>query len=66
MRRSVGWIAFKGTAIRYRKGQLFVGRMVLSLWDNYGLADYEMDSGSLSEDSRGRWCINICVKVSPQ
>ncbi|WP_246217525.1 RNA-guided endonuclease InsQ/TnpB family protein [Paraburkholderia panacisoli] len=65
-RRSLGWIPFKWNAIRYRNGQLFIGQMVLSLWDSYGLADYELGTGNISEDSRGRWYINISVKLSPQ
>jgi putative transposase len=40
-RRLLGWIPFRGNAIRYRNGQLFLGQMVLSLWDSDGLADYE-------------------------
>ena len=40
--------------------------MKLSLWDGYGLADYELGSGSLSEDARGRWYLNVCVKVKKQ
>lgn len=39
--------------------------MVPSLWDSCGLADYELGASNISEDSRGRWYINICVKVSP-
>ncbi|WP_204117314.1 hypothetical protein [Paraburkholderia sp. C35] len=65
-RRSLGWIPFKTSAIRYRNGQLFFGKMALSLWDSYGLADYELGAGNICEDSRGRWYINICVKLSPQ
>ncbi|WP_341319439.1 transposase [Paraburkholderia sp. IMGN_8] len=65
-RRSLGWIPLKGNAIRYRNGQLFIGQMVLSLWDSYGLAGYELGAGNISEDSRGRWYINICGKLGPQ
>ncbi|MGF6757372.1 RNA-guided endonuclease InsQ/TnpB family protein [Paraburkholderia sp. GAS42] len=65
-RRSLGWIPFKATAIRYRNGQLFIGQMPLSLWDSCGLAGHELGSGNISEDSRGRWYINICVKLSAQ
>ncbi|MGF6757363.1 RNA-guided endonuclease InsQ/TnpB family protein [Paraburkholderia sp. GAS42] len=65
-RRSLGWIPFKGNAIRYRNGQLFIGQMVLSLWDSYGLADYELGAGNISEDSRGRWYLNLCVKLGAQ
>jgi putative transposase len=30
---------------------------------SYGLADYELGTGSFSEDSRGRWYLNVTVKV---
>ncbi|MFC4789583.1 MULTISPECIES: RNA-guided endonuclease InsQ/TnpB family protein [Giesbergeria] len=35
----------------------------MSLWDSYGLADYELRSGSFSQDHRGRWHLNIVVKA---
>jgi putative transposase len=64
-RRSLGWIPFKASALRYRSGQLFFSGIAkpLSLWDSYGLAGYELGAGSVSEDARGRWYINITVKV---
>lgn len=65
-KRSLGWIPFKASALRYRSGQvLFSGiDAPLSLWDSYGLADYEFGPGSFSEDARGRWYLNITVKVA--
>ena len=65
-RRSLGWVPFKASAIRYRAGQVFLGQQTLSLWDSYGLANFELGSGSLSEDARGRWYLNVCVKVKKQ
>jgi putative transposase len=64
-RRSLGWIPFKASALRYRNGQLFFSgfEKPLSLWDSYGLAGYELGAGSVSEDARGRWYLNITVKV---
>jgi len=64
-RRSLGWIPFKAAALRYRNGQLFFSGLdkPLSLWDSYGLSQYQLGAGSLSEDARGRWYINITVKV---
>ena len=62
-RRSLGWIPFKASAIRYRNGQVLFGGRALSLWDSYGLADYVLGAGSISEDSRGRWYFNTTVKV---
>jgi putative transposase len=63
-KRSLGWIPFKASALRYRNGQvLFAGfEAPLSLWDSYGLAGYELGAGSICEDARGRWYLNICVK----
>lgn len=64
-RRSLGWIPFKASALRYRNGQLWLSGLdkPLSLWDSYGLADYALGAGSISEDARGRWYINITIKV---
>lgn len=64
-RRSLGWIPFKASALRYRNGQLWFSGIdkPLSLWDSYGLGDYKLGAGSISEDARGRWYINITVKV---
>ncbi|MGC2029471.1 MAG: RNA-guided endonuclease TnpB family protein, partial [Steroidobacteraceae bacterium] len=60
-RRSLGWIPFKVGTIRYRGGQVhFAGRW-LSLWDSYGLGNFDLRAGNFSEDSRGRWYLNVCV-----
>jgi IS605 OrfB family transposase len=63
-RRSLGWIPFKVRTIRYRAGQVYFAGRWLSLWDSYGLGDYELRAGCLSEDSRGRWYLNVCVYKS--
>ena len=36
-------------------------RSSLSLWDSYGLGSVELRAGNFSEDSRGRWYLNVCV-----
>jgi IS605 OrfB family transposase len=38
----------------------FAGRW-LSLWDSFGLGDFELRAGSFNEDRRGRWYLNVCV-----
>jgi IS605 OrfB family transposase len=60
-RRSLGWIPFKVRTIRYRGGQVYFAGQWLSLWDSYGLGDVELRAGNFSEDSRGRWYLNVCV-----
>lgn len=62
-RRSLGWIPFKARSLTYKAGQVSFQGLKLSLWDSYGLADYELGAGNLCEDSRGRWYLNVCVKV---
>jgi len=62
-RRSLGWIPFKGAAICVAHDRVrFAGRW-FSLWDSYGLGSYQIRSGNLCEDARGRWYLNACVAV---
>ena len=60
---SLGWIPFKVGGAKYKAGQIVFAGHKLSLWDSYGLADYELRAGSFSQDSRGRWSLNVVVKV---
>lgn len=62
-RRSLGWIPFKASAVRYKVGQVWYAGQPLSLWDSHGLSHYELGAGSFSEDSRGRWYFNVTVKT---
>lgn len=61
VRRSLGWIPFKASGITYANGQVKYGKVWLALWDSYGLKQFELGPGSISEDARGRWYINICA-----
>jgi IS605 OrfB family transposase len=58
-RRSLGWIPFKASAISYKNGQVKYCGKFISLWDSYVLSRYELGTGSFSEDSRGRWYLNV-------
>lgn len=62
-RRSLGWIPVKAVALNYRNGQVHYQGKALSLWDSFGLADYELRAGSFCEDARGRWYLNVTVDV---
>ncbi|GAB7549440.1 RNA-guided endonuclease InsQ/TnpB family protein [Cupriavidus sp. 8B] len=61
-RRSLGWIPVKASALRYRGGQVWYCGKPLSLWDSFGLQQYELGTGCFSEDSRGRWYLNVTVQ----
>ena len=63
-RRSLGWVPFEASAIRYKGGQVWYCGRPLCLWDSYGLADYKLGTGSFSEDTRGRWYLNVTVRVA--
>lgn len=62
-KRSLGWVPFKSRAVRYKAGKIHFGGLKLSLWDSYGLAGFELRSGSFCEDSRGRWYLNVQVQI---
>lgn len=62
-KRALGWIPFKSAGIKYTNGQIrFCGKF-FSLWDSYNLSQYDLGSGSFSQDARGRWHFNVTVKV---
>jgi putative transposase len=64
---SLGWIPLKGSAIRYKQGQLCISGFSkpLSVWDSYELSRYKdrIVTGSVTEDARGRWYANLQVRV---
>ena len=65
-RRNLGWLPFKVRTIRYAHGQIYYAGQWLSIWDSYGLGQHALRAGSFSEDSRGRWYLNVCVEVPPK
>ncbi len=60
---SLGWIPFKVGCVKYKAGQVCFAGHKFSLWDSYGLADYALRAGSFTQDTRGRWYLNVVVKV---
>ena len=63
---SLGWIPFKARSLQYKAGQIQFAGQKFSLWVSYGLTDYELRAGSFSQDTRGRWYLNVVVKVQAQ
>jgi hypothetical protein len=49
-----------------RGGQIYFAGRWLSLWDSYGLGKFQLRAGNFSEDSRGRWYLNVCVPREPR
>lgn len=63
VRRSLGWLPFKVRTIKYAHGQIYYAGKWLSVWDSWGLGEHELRAGSFSEDSRGRWYLNVTVNM---
>lgn len=65
-KRSLGWIPFKASGIKYSNGQIHYGKLQLSFWDSYDLSTikqyYDIAVGSFSEDAQGKWYANLTVK----
>lgn len=62
-KRALGWVPFKAAGIKWINGQVKFYGHLFKVWDSYGLSQYELGTGSFSEDSRGRWYFNATVKV---
>lgn len=60
-RRSLGWIPFRGTDLRLRKGFICYGKTRVKVFDSYDLKEFKFRAGSFNEDSRGNWWLNVCV-----
>ncbi|HEY2276288.1 MAG TPA: transposase [Steroidobacteraceae bacterium] len=60
---SLGWVPFKKSALRYRNGQVCFRDLRVGLWDSYGLSRYALGPGCFCEDSRGRWYLNVTVRL---
>lgn len=60
--RSLGWVPFRVKQLNIKNGILKFGRIEISVFDSYGLTDYQFKSGSFSEDSKGLWYLNVCVE----
>lgn len=61
-KRSLGWIPFTTQNIKYKNGQFHINGKHFSIWNSYDLIQYKFKSGNFSEDSRGRWYINVAVE----
>jgi len=54
-KRALGWIPFKTAGVKLVNGQIRFCGEFFGVWDSYGLSQYELETGSFSQDARGRW-----------
>jgi len=62
-KRALGWVPFKAAGIKFVSGQVRFCGHYFKVWDSYGLSQYELGTGSFSQDARGRWYFNATVEV---
>lgn len=62
-KRALGWVPFKTAGVKWINGQVRFCGHYFGVFDSYGLNQFELGTGSFSEDSRGRWYFNTTVKV---
>ena len=60
-RRSLGWIPFIKSGLKYADGYIQYAKHQFKLWDSYGLSKYSDKTGSFIEDARGRWYVCLVV-----
>jgi putative transposase len=64
VRRSLGWVPFNQQALKFSDGAFVFRGGRYDVWLHRPLPEgAKIGSGSFSEDSRGRWYINIPVEV---
>ncbi|WP_304515774.1 transposase [Cedecea sp. P7760] len=64
--RSLGWVPFKSRSVTWSKDSIRFAGYDFKVWDTYGIGNYDLRSGCFSEDRRGRWYLNICVKFDAE
>lgn len=62
-RKALGWVPFSTNDVSFQNGQIYFNKHHFKVWDSYGLGNFKFRAGSFSEDSRGRWYLNIVVLV---
>lgn len=64
---SLGWVPFKGNSISFKSGNFIYCKKNYKFFDskykNVDLTNIKFKSGSFSQDSRGRWFINLVIEV---
>ena len=65
--KSLGWIPFKASAIKLHNNKVSYSKINFSYWNSRKLPiDAKIKSGSFSQDSRGRWFLNITFETNIQ
>jgi putative transposase len=62
--RNLGWVPFKAASIKFKDGIATYNRHHFRVWNSRDLPeDAKIKVGSFTEDSRGRWYLNITFEA---
>jgi IS605 OrfB family transposase len=59
----LGWVPFKAAGVKLVNGQIRFCGIYFGIWDSYGVNDFDLGTGSFSEDARGRWYFNTTTTI---
>lgn len=66
-RKNLGWVPFNGQTAKYCGDYITYNGFKLRLWQHRKLpAGSVIKTGSFSEDSRGRWYLNLTIEVADE
>lgn len=62
--RNLGWVPFKAASIKFKDGIATYNKQHFKVWNSRDLPEYaKIKVGSFTEDSRGRWYLNITFEA---
>ena len=63
-RKNLGWIPFNGQTVKFHGGYIDYNGYRLRLWEHRKIPDgFQIKTGSFTEDSRGRWYVNLSCEI---
>jgi putative transposase len=64
-KRSLGWVPFSTQDLKIKDGKAVYRKKHYSLFNAEYLNGHDVRTGSFNQDARGRWYLNVTVKVEP-
>lgn len=63
-KKNLGWVPFNGQTVKFHGGYIDYNGYRFRLWQHRRIADgFQIKIGSFSEDSRGRWYVNLTCEI---
>ena len=63
-KKNLGWIPFNGQTVKFHGGYIDYNGYRFRLWEHRKIPEgFAIKTGSFSEDSRGRWYVNLTCEI---